>query len=375
MNKNILIVAAHPDDEVLGCGGTIAKLVKDGFEVYALILGEGITSRGKRRNIRNKMNDIHRLREQAKKANNVLGVKNIFFDKFPDNRFDTVALLDIIKAIEHVIAQVKPGIIYTHYRKDLNIDHRITYNAVLTACRPIKGQTVKEIYSFEIPSSTEWNYPCNFNPTLIEDIADTINAKIEAFKYYKTELRNFPHPRSEEVIKIIAKRWGSIARLNYAEVFEVVRIIKATDITLNLVSENDCRNLWLWRNHPDVRKGCFRDGCIVWQEHKQWFYKSLKNKNIRIYVASRGKDKIGVIRFRRLKDYIKVSVNLNPEFFGKGLGANIIRLGTEKVLEEKKFRKPIIAEIRLDNIISQKAFYKAGYKYIKTLPDKVIYKK
>ncbi|MDD5292058.1 MAG: GNAT family N-acetyltransferase [Candidatus Omnitrophica bacterium] len=144
---------------------------------------------------------------------------------------------------------------------------------------------------------------------------------------------------------------------------------------LNLVSEKDCRDLWLWRNHPDVRKGCFRNECIDWQGHKQWFYSKIKNKNIRIYIASKGKDKIGVIRFRKLKDFVKVSVNLNPESFGKGLGTNIIRLGTEKILEDKKFHKPIIAEIRLDNIISQKAFYKAGYKHVKTLRDKVIYQK
>lgn len=375
MNKNILVVAAHPDDEVLGCGGTIAKLIKDGFEVCALILGEGITSRSEKRNIKNKIKDIYSLRKQAKKANNILGVKNIFFDTFPDNRFDTVALLDIIKSIERVIAKIKPDIIYTHHRNDLNIDHRITYNAVLTACRPVKRQTVKEIYSFEIPSSTEWNYPCDFSPTVIEDIADTINIKIGAFKCYKTELRNFPHPRSEEVIKIIAKRWGGIARLNYAEVFEVVRIIKTTEIVLNLVSEKDCRDLWLWRNHPEVRKGCFREECIDWQEHKQWFYKRVKDSNVRIYIASKGEDKIGVIRFKKLKDFVKVSVNLNPTFFGKGIGSNIIRLGTERIIEDKKFRKPIIAEIRLDNIISQKAFYKAGYKYVKTLQDRVIYQK
>ena len=226
MKKKILIIAAHPDDEILGCGGTIAKLASEGSEVYTIILGEGVTARDEKRKGKKREKDVKCLKEDAYKANAIIGVKDIFVYDFPDNRFDTVAFLDIVKVIEKVKEKIKPDIIYTHYSNDLNIDHRITYNAVLTASRPIKGNTVKEIYSFEVPSSSEWNYPCVFNPNTFVDITGTIEKKAKGMKCYKTELRKFPHPRSSESIANTAKRWGSIAGLSYAEAFEAIRIIK-----------------------------------------------------------------------------------------------------------------------------------------------------
>jgi len=226
MRKKILIVAAHPDDEILGCGGTVVRLGKEGYEVYTLILGEGITSRDEKRKREKREKDIEHLRKETYKANEIIGTKDVFLYDFPDNRFDTVALLDIVKTIEGVKDNIKPDIIYTHHRGDLNIDHRIIYNAVLTASRPIKGETVKEIYSFEIPSSTEWNYPYIFSPNVFIDIAKTIDKKIEAIKCYKSELNKFPHPRSEEAIRSIARRWGSVAGLNHAEAFEVIRKVQ-----------------------------------------------------------------------------------------------------------------------------------------------------
>ena len=135
-------------------------------------------------------------------------------------------MLDIIKVIEKIKDRVKPDIIYTHHRDDLNIDHKITYNAVLTATRPIKGETVKEIYSFDAPSSTEWNYPCTFTPDIFVDITDTLNEKIKALKCYTSEIRNFPHPRSIEGLKINARYWGMRAGLKSAEAFKLVRSIK-----------------------------------------------------------------------------------------------------------------------------------------------------
>lgn len=226
MIKNVLVVAAHPDDEVLGCGGTIAKLVRRGIKVQTLILGEGITSRFDKREKGLKSKELKKLKISIDKAGKVLGVKKTFRFEFPDNRFDTVPLLDIIKAIEKVKNKVKPDTVYTHHRGDLNIDHRITYNAVLTACRPIKGETVKKIYSFEIPSSTEWNYTYIFSPNMFVDITKTFEVKIKTLKCYEDELKKFPHPRSEEAIKCIAKRWGSVAGLGCAEAFEVVRTIR-----------------------------------------------------------------------------------------------------------------------------------------------------
>jgi len=149
MNK-ILIVAAHPDDEILGCGGTIARLVKEGNVAYTLILGEGITSRDKTRDAKKRKNEIEQLKKQTLQANKEIGVKKVFTYDYPDNRFDTVPFLDIVKTIEEVKDKIKPDMIYTHYCNDLNIDHKITYNAVITATRPVKGENVKEIYSFEV---------------------------------------------------------------------------------------------------------------------------------------------------------------------------------------------------------------------------------
>lgn len=226
MKKKILIVAAHPDDEVLGCSGTIAKCVKEGASAVTLILGEGITSRDEERGRKNRKRDIEKLRRAASKANSIIGVKNIFLYDFPDNRFDTVDLLDIVKVIEKTIKGVKPSIVYTHHRNDLNIDHKVTYNAVLTACRPVKSQTVKEIYSFEVPSSSDWNYPSTFNPNIFVDVRPTIGKKIEAMKCYRSETRPFPHPRSPEAIRAFSKYWGTRAGLVCAEPFEAVRIVK-----------------------------------------------------------------------------------------------------------------------------------------------------
>lgn len=225
-NKKILIVAAHPDDEILGCGATVPKLIREGCKAASLILGEGVTSRDQKRDAKKRKEEIRQLNKQAHKANALIGIKKVFTYDFPDNRFDTVALLDIVKVIEKIKDDIKPDIIFTHYRNDLNIDHQITYKAVITASRPLPGELVKEIYSFQIPTSTEWNYPFTFNPTVFFDITKTIDKKIEALKIYRGEIRSFPHPRSEEAVKLIARNWGIKAGLPYAEAFELIRYIR-----------------------------------------------------------------------------------------------------------------------------------------------------
>jgi len=224
--KKILVIAAHPDDEVLGCGGTIVRLNKGGYELYTLILGEGITSRDKIRDREKRQGEISKLRQQANNANKLLGVREILFFDFPDNRFDTVSFLDIVKVIEKIKNKIKPNIVFTHYEKDLNIDHQITYKAVITATRPVREETVKEVYSFEIPSSTEWSYPLSFSPDMFFNISETINIKIKALEKYKTELKKYPHPKSLEGVKLIAKNRGMEVGLNYVEAFKCVRIIK-----------------------------------------------------------------------------------------------------------------------------------------------------
>ena len=221
MSKRILIVAAHPDDEVLGCFGTVARLINEGYEAYTLILGEGKTSRDGY-----KKDALLFLQNEIKEANNTIGIKKVFVENFPDNRFDSVDLLDIIKVILKVKEEVKPEIIFTHYENDLNIDHQITYQAVLTATRPMKDECVKEIYSFEILSSTEWRYPISFSPDTYFDISNTLNLKLQAMKAYKSELCQYPHPRSIPGIELNAKYHGMRVGKVAVEAFKSIRVLK-----------------------------------------------------------------------------------------------------------------------------------------------------
>ena len=226
MRKTILVIAAHPDDEVIGCGGTLARLSGEGSKISTLILGEGKTSRhafGKKSYQKSK---LRLLKKEAVRANALLGVKEILFYDLPDNRFDTIPLLDIIKKIEDVKARIKPDVVFTHYRNDLNIDHRITYQAAITAFRPISGEIARELYSFEVLSSTEWNYPTTFSPNTFFDIAKTLNIKLEAMSSYRSELGNSRHPRSLEAINNNASYWGFKSGLKYAEAFEAIRMMR-----------------------------------------------------------------------------------------------------------------------------------------------------
>jgi LmbE family N-acetylglucosaminyl deacetylase len=223
--KKILIVAAHPDDEVLGCGGTAVKLVQSGHEIYTLILGEGKTSRYK--DGKTEFSDeLKELNKEISLANKVVGAKEVFIRSLPDNAFDSVPLLEIVKEIEAIIEQVKPYVIFTHHAGDLNIDHQLTHRAVLTAARPMKDQCVKEIYAFEVPSSTEWNSfsrETAFIPNVFVDITETIDTKVSAMTEYKSELRKYPHPRSLLHIKELAKINGTKVGLEYSENFILIR--------------------------------------------------------------------------------------------------------------------------------------------------------
>jgi LmbE family N-acetylglucosaminyl deacetylase len=198
----VIVFVAHPDDEVLGMGGTILKHNQKGDFVKVVYLATGITSRRStnfqnsvsyeqnENKIKEMQKEIKDLRNDAKKSCNILKVKDSKFYDFPDNEMDSVPLLKIVKVIEKEIKETKPDRIYTHHFHDLNIDHRTVFNAVLTATRPI-GSSVKEIISFEVPSSTEWNYP-----------------------------------RSVENLKNVSERWGSVSGNKAAEAFEIIRKIE-----------------------------------------------------------------------------------------------------------------------------------------------------
>jgi LmbE family N-acetylglucosaminyl deacetylase len=224
----VLVVAAHPDDEVLGCGATIAKLAREGAEVQIAILGEGITSRY-REATQADPNELEALHQSAREAGKILGAKRVSLHKLPDNRFDTVPLLEIVKTVEQLIAKHAPEVIYTHHAGDLNVDHQLTARAVLTATRPIAGQTVREILAFEVPSSTEWAFqqllPV-FRPNVFVDVSATLELKLRAMERYESEARQFPHPRSRQALEAIAHRWGSVAGVQAAEAFELVRALR-----------------------------------------------------------------------------------------------------------------------------------------------------
>jgi len=210
----------------LGCAGTVARLIQEGYEAFTLILGEGVVSRDEKRDRRKNAKKIIALRKEAKKANELLGVKKVFLLDFPDNSFDSVPLIDIVKAVEKVKNQIRPNIVFTHYEKDLNIDHQLVYRAVITATRPLPNEVVKEIYSFEVLSSTEWSYPSEFSADVFFDISQSIDTKLRAMKAYKSELREYPHPRSLEGVKLVSKNWAMKVGLYYAEAFKLVRAVR-----------------------------------------------------------------------------------------------------------------------------------------------------
>ncbi len=225
---SVLVVAAHPDDEILGCGGTIARLAREGHQVRIAILAEGISSRYAHREDADP-GQLQHLHAQAQQAGNKVGAREVVLCKLPDNRLDTVPLLEVVKLVEELVARFRPEVIYTHHPGDLNVDHGVVHRAVLTATRPVAGQCVSEIYAFEVPSSTEWAFQRlepSFRPNVFVDITKTLETKIDALACYDTEMRKFPHPRSAEALRAIATRWGSVVGLPAVEAFELIRSVR-----------------------------------------------------------------------------------------------------------------------------------------------------
>ncbi len=219
--ETVLVVAAHPDDEILGCGGTLARHVDEGDQVYVLILADGETSR-------EQAGSVSERWENASRAAKILGVRLHNILGFPDNQLDQVALLQVAKSIEDALVELKPDVIYTHHGGDLNIDHQIACRAVMTACRPLPGSEIRAIYTFETVSSTEWMVPQqdhDFVPTHIVDVSRTLTKKMAALKCYEAEMRDFPHARSYEAVEYLARLRGAQNGLEAAEAFGVMRQI------------------------------------------------------------------------------------------------------------------------------------------------------
>ncbi len=219
----ILVVVAHPDDEVLGMGGTLLKHRANGDDIFIHILTNGESSR------LNEITGFEKLREKvesrktaASEVSKVLGVKDLLIDEYDDQMLDTYPLISITKSIESFSKKINPDIVYTHSHIDVNEDHRITFSAVLNAFRPAKSNFPSKILSAEIPSSTEWGYP-GFIPNYFVNISDFLEKKIHLISFYKNEIRETPHPRSVDSIIINSQKWGSVIHCNAAEAFILIR--------------------------------------------------------------------------------------------------------------------------------------------------------
>ena len=223
MSETILIVAAHADDEALGCGGTIARHVAEGDTVHTVFLADGVSSR--------QGADTHELERRlaaTEQARQVLGIATTTFLGLPDNRLDSLALIEVIQPLEIVIRQINPRVIYTHHYGDLNVDHRIAHQAVMTACRQTPESTVKEIYAFEVMSSTEWSSVglAPFLPNLFVDISGYLAVKLQALTAYALEMRPAPHSRSAEHLNVLAWHHGNCVGVEAAEAFMVMRVVR-----------------------------------------------------------------------------------------------------------------------------------------------------
>lgn len=213
----ILIITPHPDDEVLGCGGTIKKYTKTGNGVFACIVTKGYTPEWSKIFLNNKL-------EETKKSNKILGIKKTYYLNFPTVKLDSILQKDLNDAIQGIINKVRPEIIFIPHFGDLNKDHRLIHEAALVAARPLAGNSVKKILVYETISETEWGpLPFPFVPTVYYNINSTLKEKIKAMEAYGTELRPFPHPRSSKVIEALAVKRGSESGLGLAEAFMLIR--------------------------------------------------------------------------------------------------------------------------------------------------------
>ena len=225
MNQ-VLVVAAHPDDEVLGCGGAIARHVDSGDQVQVLIVAEGSTSRQQQRDRAQVVDELSALAKAAQVAGSILGAAGVELLDLPDNRLDSLDRLDLIKCIEQRINRHKPQVVYLHHAGDVNIDHRRLHEAVVTACRPTPGHVVKRLLSFEVASSTEWQPPGSapaFHPNWFVDISDQWERKRDALMAYSMEMHDWPHARSIESLEHLARWRGAQVGVEAAEAFCLLR--------------------------------------------------------------------------------------------------------------------------------------------------------
>lgn len=231
MSERVLVVVAHPDDEVLGAGATLAKHVKAGDAVSVVVMADGVGSRAGMVAVGGAVGfggtaAIKERHLQCRRACKILGTDDVWLHQYADNRMDTLPILDVAQHIERHVERFKPTIVYTHHGSDLNVDHRVVSEAVVIACRPQNGMPVKRLMMFEVPSSSEWTVTRDlFRPNHFEAVVDTFDAKLAAMREYTTELREWPHPRSIKGITVLAELRGAAAGLPMAEAFVSARVI------------------------------------------------------------------------------------------------------------------------------------------------------
>jgi len=222
MSRSVLVIAAHPDDEVLGCGGTVALHARAGDEVTAVIACEG-------ESLRYGPGGVGQS-EHSRRAAEMLGLKESRRLGFPDQRLDTLTLLDLIAPLERAVREVRPAVVYCQFGGDANRDHELLFRAALVATRPLEP-FLEAVYAFDTASSTEWGYPRSFVPDTWVDISTTLEQKLCAMACYESEVRPYPHPRSLEALRHRAHAWGNQCCMEAAEVFMTVRRTLRTDYT------------------------------------------------------------------------------------------------------------------------------------------------
>lgn len=235
--KKILVIAAHPDDEVYGMGGTIAKLSSEGNEVYVLIVTDGCTTQYSEDTRLEEI--IEKKRIEAIKANEILGVTKVYFGNLPDMKLDNIPHIEVNNIIETTIREVEPDIVYTHFWGDVNMDHKCVYESTLVATRPTPQQKIKELYCYRVPSSTEWSPQITnsiFMSNTYYDISSYCEQKYDAISKYETELRPYPHPRSIKYVNIMDISTGLKCGLDSAEEFILIRKV-------NRENKNDKENI------------------------------------------------------------------------------------------------------------------------------------
>lgn len=228
MSNAVVVLAAHPDDEVLGCGGTLARIADEGRPVHILLLADGETSRVSGPAQPMDPGRLAARKAAAEAACKILGCASVELLSLPDNRLDRLELLDVVQYIEAFVQRHRPSTVLTHHSGDVNIDHRVVHEAVIATCRPQPGHAVRELLFFEVPSSTEWRPPGSaesFNPNWFVDISRTLARKLEALQAYEAELRAFPHPRSLKAVDALARWRGATVGAEAAEAFVLGRKI------------------------------------------------------------------------------------------------------------------------------------------------------